>query len=95
MRDELSTLFGSLSEEVGRLNFKIKQAHENKWEAKANGETKRLEACENAIISNEVAKATLEWVKTIIYWQKEESGWDWAEAVRRGKEESQENNKGN
>jgi len=71
--DALSVSVESLKDEIKRLEFKHQQAIQNKWDAKKNGEQKRMEACEKLELINDSCIASLKWALQVIKWHKEEA----------------------
>jgi hypothetical protein len=70
--DILSISREVLNREIAQLEFKIKYATQNRLAARKDNDQKRLSACDNSILINEVSMASLKWVLQIMAWQEEE-----------------------
>ena len=72
MEEAIEMFNRSMSDEVRKLDWKYKQAEQNYYDAKRSGDQKRMEACEKSKITNDVAKAAIEWAVMVMRWHKEE-----------------------
>lgn len=55
-----------IQSEIRSHDFRLKQASENREDARKLGDQKRLLACDQAILISEISRATLGWVLQIM-----------------------------